>query len=61
MNGCQGCGAANPDFSVEPDDDVEVLACAACLAAVITRLFDDGSVIAPAWGLKVYDVRGEGG
>lgn len=55
---CQGCGAASPGFSVEPDDGVEVLSCGACLAPVITRLFDDGSVIAPAWGLKVYDVRG---
>lgn len=61
MSACQGCGAANPEFSLEPDNGEEVLACSACLAAVVTRLFSDGSVIAPAWGMKVYDVRGDHG
>jgi len=57
MDRCQGCGAGDPEFSLEPDDGAEVLSCAGCLAAIVTRLFDDGSVIAPAWGMKVYDVR----
>ena len=44
-------------FSVGPDDGGEVLSCEAHLGELVTRLFSDGSVAAPAWGVTVYDVR----
>lgn len=43
-----------PDFSVEPDDGSEVLACGAHLAGLAAYLFDQRLA---SGELKVYDVR----
>lgn len=49
--------AARAVFSAERDDGTEVLSCEACLGQLVTRMFGDGSVAAPAWGLIVCDIR----
>lgn len=61
MNGqCLLCPAPASQpavFAVEPDDGAEALSCEAHLGALVTAMFSNGSVAAPAWGLTVYDVR----
>lgn len=45
-------------FSVEDDAGAEYLACEPHIGPLLRRLFDQGLIVAPAWGAKVYDVRG---
>jgi hypothetical protein len=56
MDGCASCGAPAA-FSVEDDTGAEHLACQADIGRLLTRLFDQGLIVAPAWGATVYDVR----
>lgn len=51
------CGSAPAVFSVEDDAGAEHLACEPHIGPLLTRLFDQGLVVAPAWGAKVYDIR----
>lgn len=50
---CRGCGRADPEFSLEPDDGSEVLACGPCLASIADHLF--ASWLASG-EMKLYDL-----
>lgn len=52
---CRGCGRADPEFSLEPDDGSEVLACWQCLGGVAADLFASRRA---SGEMKLYDVRG---
>lgn len=50
---CRGCGRPDPEFSLEPDDGSEVLACGPCLANIVDQLF---AARLASGEMKIYDL-----